>query len=385
MKKLAVGLVVLAAAAALFLALAPGIVERSLNTVTAIELPEPSDEARAMHAAATVIDLHGDTLLWQRSILEAADRGHIDLPRLKAGNVALQVLGSVTKSPRGLNYERNAGDSDTLVALAIVQRQPVRTWRSPFERSMWHAERLERAAAASPELVTVRTVADLDALMAARAAGERMVGGLMAAEGLHNLEGDAGNLQRLFDAGYRMAGLTHFFDNALAGSMHGVDKGGLTPFGRDIVMRMERLGMIVDLAHLSAAAVDDVLDMATKPVVVSHGGVRALCPTNRNLSDAQLRRIARTGGIIGIGYWPGAVCGTEPERIAAAMRHVRDLVGIDHVALGSDFDGSVEVAFDTSRLAVVTQALLDAGFSEPEVRQVLGGNALRVFRETLPP
>lgn len=385
MKKLAIALAVLLVAAALFFALAPGIVERSLNRVTAIDLADPSPETQALHAVATIVDLHGDTLLWQRSILEAAERGHIDLPRLKAGNVALQVLGSVTKSPRGLNYERNAGDTDTLFALAIAQRQPLRTWRSPFERSMWHASRLDRAAAASPDLVTVRSVSDLDALLAARAAGARTVGGLMAAEGLHNLEGDAGNLQRLFDAGYRMAGLTHFFDNALAGSMHGVEKGGLTPFGRDIVARMESLGMIVDLAHLSSAGIDDVLDMATKPVVVSHGGVRALCPNNRNLSDAQLRRIAATGGIIGIGYWPGAVCGTEPRRIAAAIRHVRDLVGIDHVALGSDYDGTVEVSFDTSQLSVVTQALLDAGFSVSEVKQVLGGNAVRLFRETLPP
>ena len=368
-----------------FFGLMPGLVERSLNTVVPAELAPPSPGAQALHRSATVVDLHGDTLLWQRDLLEAADRGHIDLPRLKAGNVALQVFGSVTKSPRGLNYERNAGDSDTLVALAIVQRQPVRTWRSPFERSIWHAERLERAAAASPDLVTVRSVSDLDALLTARAAGAPVVGGLMAAEGLHNLEGDAANLQRLFDAGYRMAGLTHFFDNQLAGSMHGIDKGGLTAFGRDVVRRMEALGIAIDLAHLSAAAIDDVLDLATKPVVVSHGGVRALCPNNRNLTDDQVRRIAATGGVIGIGYWPGAVCGTEPARIAAAMRYVRDLVGIEHVALGSDYDGTVAVAFDTSRLAVLTQALLDAGFAPDEIRRVLGGNALRVLRETLPP
>ncbi|MEO1595485.1 MAG: dipeptidase [Pseudomonadota bacterium] len=385
MKKLAIALAVVAALAVLFFALAPGIVERQLNAVTPVDVPEPSTEANALHASATVIDLHGDTLLWQRSILEASDRGHVDLPRLQQGNVALQVLGSVTKSPKGLNYDSNAGDSDTLVALAIVQRQPLRTWRSPFERSMWHAQRLDAAAERSENLMTVRTVRDLEVLLEARADGVPLVGGLMAAEGLHNLEGDVDNLQRLFDAGYRMAGLTHFFDNRLAGSMHGIEKGGLTPFGRNIVTRMESLGMIVDLAHLSPAAVDEVLDMATRPVVVSHGGVKALCPNNRNLTDAQLRRIAKTDGIIGIGYWPGAVCGLEPARIAAAIRHVRDLVGIDYVALGSDYDGTVEVAFDTSRLALVTQALIDAGFSESEIRQVLGGNALRVFRKTLPP
>src|SRR3546814_6342207 len=98
-----------------------------------------------------------------------------------------------------------------------------------------------------------------------------------------------------------MAGLTHFFDNKLAGSMHGLKKGGLTPFGRQVVRRMEEKGMIVDLAHLSHAGVADVLAMAHRPVVSSHGGVQATCRVNRNLSDAEIRGVAATGGLVGIG------------------------------------------------------------------------------------
>lgn len=371
-------------AGVLFFAFAPGYVEQQFNRKVVANYATPGAAAQQLHANATVVDLHGDTLLWQRSILDSASRGHIDLPRLQQGNVALQVLSSVTKSPKGLNYDGNASDSDTLIALAIAQRQPLATWFSPFERSMWHARKLMRAAADNQDLVQIRTVTELDALLATRATGSRVVGGMLSIEGLHNLEGDSTNLQKLFDAGFRMAGITHFFDNRLAGSMHGIDKGGLTPFGRETVAEMERLGMIVDLAHLSPAGIDDVLAMVTKPVVVSHGGVQALCKVNRNLTDSQIRRIAATGGVIGIGYWAGAVCGTSPAQVAAAMKHVRDLVGIEHVALGSDFDGAVRVSFDTSEIVLVTDALKQAGFTDAEVAAVLGGNALRVFRATLP-
>ena len=143
--------------------------------------------------------------------------------------------------------------------------------------------------------------------------------------------------------------------------------------------------MIVDIAHCSHACVRDVVAMATRPVVSSHGGVQATCPVNRNLTDAEIRGLASTGGVIGIGYWPGAVCDTSPPAIVAAMAHVRDLVGIEHVALGSDFDGSVTTGFDTAQLVQVTQALMDAGFSDQEIRAVMGGNALRVLEDGLQP
>ena len=217
------------------------------------------------------------------------------------------------------------------------------------------------------------------------ALGAPTMGALLSIEGLQNLEGKAENLDKLYKAGFRMAGITHFFDNELAGSMHGLKKGGLTPFGRDIVRRMEAKGMIVDIAHCSRQCVTEILAMARRPVVSSHGGVQATCKVNRNLSDEHIRGVAKTGGIIGIGYWDAAVCDTSPKAIAAAMKHVRDLVGIQHVALGSDYDGATTVRFDTSKLVQVTQALLDAGFTPDEIRAAMGGNAVRVLRDGLQP
>lgn len=380
----ALALVMIAALA--FFALAPGIVERGMNKVVATTLPSVTPLTRALHAGLQIADLHEDTLLWKRGLLDRSAQGQVDLPRLQEGNVALQVFSSVTKTPKGQNYYANTANTDNITMLAVAQLQPVRTWNSLLERSLFHAQKLDRAAAASGgALRVIHTPAQLDRLLADRAAGKRAVGGLLSIEGLHNMEGKFENIDRLYAAGFRMAGLTHFFDNELAGSMHGVAKGGLTPLGRRTVRRMEQLGMIVDIAHASHRSVGEILAMARRPVVSSHGGVQAVCKVNRNLTDAEIRGVARTGGVIGIGYWDAAICGTEPAKVAAAIAHVRDLVGIDHVGLGSDFDGAVTTGFDTAQLVHVTQALVDRGFTPDEIRKVMGGNVLRVLRGGIAP
>jgi membrane dipeptidase len=369
-----------------FFGFLPGYIEASMNQIDGKPLPKVSAEAQALHKTLTIVDLHSDTLMWKRDMLDKADRGHMDLPRLEAGNVALQVFSSVSKTPKGQNYDANGADSDNITLLTFAQLQPVRTWTSLLERSLWHASKLDRAVKADNDLSKVTKPEDVGVIEARRKIkGSSQVGAMLSIEGLQNLEGKAANLDKLYKAGFRMAGLTHFFDNELAGSMHGTKKGGLTPFGRDIVRRMEVKGMIVDIAHCSQACVTEILAMARRPVVSSHGGVQATCKVNRNLSDEHIRGVAKTGGIIGIGYWDAAVCDTSPKAIAAAMKHVRDLVGIQHVALGSDYDGATTVRFDTSQLVQVTQALMDAGFTPDEIRAVMGGNALRVIRAGLVP
>jgi membrane dipeptidase len=363
----------------------PGQIDRSQNKVVPVAL-NITPAAQALQSTLDVADMHADSLLWKRDLLARSDRGHIDLPRLSEGHYALQVFSSVTKSPKGQNYDSNGADSDTIRSLAIVDLQPLRTWTSLLERSLWHAEKLRTFAERSHgRLRLIRTASDIDRLLADRQNGDQAVGGMLSIEGLQDIEGNIANLDVLYAAGFRMAGLTHFFDNDVAGSMHGLGKGGLTPLGRQAVRRMEALGIIVDLAHASHATVADVLAMATRPVVFSHGGVQATCKVNRNLTDDEITGIARTGGLIGIGYWKGAICSTNPQDAARAIAHVRDLVGIDHVGLGSDFDGSTTTGFDASQVVAVTQALLDGGFPEADIRKVMGGNVLRVLRAGLAP
>ncbi len=387
MRRWLIGILLVVAVAALaFFALAPGMLERGMNQIDGKPLPTVSERAKALHRTLTIVDLHSDTLLWKRDFLDRADRGHMDLPRLEDGNVALQLLASTTKSPKGQNYDANSAETDNITSLVIAQLQPVRTWNSLLERSLWHAEKLHRAVAASSgKLRAVTTPENLDALLAERRGKVPPVGAMLSIEGLHGLEGKLANLDKLYAAGFRMAGLTHFFDNDLAGSMHGLKKGGLTPVGRQVVETMEAKGMIVDIAHCSNACVADILKIARRPVVSSHGGVQATCKVNRNLSDEQIKGVAATGGLIGIGYWDAAVCDTSPASIAKAMKHVRDLVGISHVALGSDYDGATTVRFDTSKLVQVTQALIDAGFSDDEIRAAMGGNSIRVLKAGLVP
>lgn len=385
-KRIWIPATLIAAAAVGFFGYAPAYVEGSMNQIDGKPLIAVSDEAKALHKTLTIIDLHSDTLMWNRDLNNSVSRGHMDLPRLQEGNVALQLFSSVTKTPKNQNYDGNGADTDNITLLTIAQLQPVKTWSSLVERSLYHAQKRDAAVAGSNGAIkAVDTAAQFDALLAARQADKPAVGAMLTIEGLQNLEGKAANLDRLYDAGFRMAGLTHFFDNELAGSMHGLKKGGLTPFGRDIVKRMESKGMIIDIAHLSHTGVAEVLAMATRPVVSSHGGVQATCKVNRNLTDEEVRGVAKTGGVIGIGYWDGALCDTSPRAAAKAMKHVRDLVGIEHVALGSDYDGATTVRFDTSQLVQVTQALMDEGFTPAEIRAVMGENALRVIRAGLVP
>jgi microsomal dipeptidase-like Zn-dependent dipeptidase len=181
-----------------------------------------------------------------------------------------------------------------------------------------------------------------------------------------------------------MIGLQHFFDNDLGGSLHGVHKGGLTPFGVQAVRAIEDQGMIVDVAHSSDKVVADVLHIARRPFVVSHTGVRGTCNTPRNLSDERMKAIAAKGGLIGIGFWDGAVCDISPKGVARALRYAVDLVGIDHVALGSDYDGTTTVSFDASESAALVQAMLDKGFTDEEIRKVCGGNQIRFMLDNLP-
>jgi membrane dipeptidase len=389
MKKIALALVgLIAIAVAAFLIFGPAWFEKQTNMVDGQPLPEIRAEAQRLHDSLMIVDLHGDTLLWKRRITDSADYGHIDLQRMQEGNVGLQIFSSVTKTPRGQNYDSNSADTDNITLLAITQLQPMRTWFSLLERQLYHAEKLDRAVKGSAgALAKISNAADVDGLTEFRARQNSPIGVMFSAEGLQTLEGERKNLQKLYDAGMRMAGLVHFFDNELAGSMHGEKKGGLTDFGRTVVRDMEKMGIIVDIAHSSHDSVADILKMARRPVVSSHGGVQAVCGVNRNLTDAEIRGVAATGGVIGLGYWDGAMCDTDPKTVAKAVKHVRDLVGIEHVALGSDFDGAVTTRFDTSGIVQITQALIDAGFTEAEIRAVMGLNALRVIKagiEALP-
>jgi microsomal dipeptidase-like Zn-dependent dipeptidase len=253
------------------------------------------------------------------------------------------------------------------------------------ERALHQARKLHDYASRSEgKLVLVESREDLSQYLTRRAGSRDLTAGFLGVEGAHALDDDLSNIDVLFDAGIRMMAPTHFFDTKLGGSAHGEGKGGLTDMGREMIRRMEAKRMILDLAHASPKLIDDALAVATRPVVVSHTGVKGTCDNQRNLSDDAIRGIARTGGVIGIGHWETAVCGRDGRAIAKAIRHVVDLVGIEHVGLGSDFDGAVTTPFDTTGLVEIVDGLLQEGFSENEIASAMGGNVLRLLLENLP-
>ena len=369
----------------IFLPVIPGQTETSLNRV--VQRPPYRGSARAaeLHRTLVIADLHADTLLWDRDLLTRGRLGHVDVPRLVEGNTAVQAFTVVTKVPRGMNIDRNDGDSDAVLPLVIAQWWPPRTWWSLKERALHQARRLDRAAARSGgTLSVIRSARDLQDYLERRRTNPGTTAGFLGIEGAQALEAGAEDLDVLFDAGFRMMSFTHFFDTFAGGSASGEAKTGLTGAGRDVLRRMEARGMIVDLAHASPALVDDILAAAAKPVVVSHTGVTATCDNNRNLTDAQLGRLAANGGIIGIGYFEAAVCEISAASIARAIRHTADVAGVEHVALGSDFDGATVTPFDASGLVLITEALLAEGFSEQDVRLIMGGNVVSLLLRLLP-
>ena len=370
---------------AAFLVEVPRLVDEEQNKVVKKPPYAASERALNLHKELTIADLHADSLLWGRDLLQRNTYGQVDIPRLADGNVALQVFSLPTKAPRGLNIESNEDKGDEIFWLAMVDRWPPKTWNSLTERALYQARRLHQFAQGSRGgFVVIENSADLSSYLERRRLNGRLTAGLLSVEGAHALDGKLENLDVLYRAGYRMMSPSHFFDNDIGGSAAGVHKTGLTEKGREWVRQMEARHMIVDLAHASAKTVEDVLAMASRPLVVSHTGVKGTCNNNRNLSDDQIRAVAANGGLIGIGYWSTATCGTDARAIVKAMRYVSDRVGVEHVALGSDFDGAVTAPFDTTGLVEITDAMLEAGYSEPEIRMIMGENVVRFLRANLP-
>jgi membrane dipeptidase len=324
---------------------------------------EPWDpRALSLHRRAVVVDAHADTVLALerdgRGLRERSERGHVDLPRLREGGVDLQVFA--------LFVEPAYKPDRALPRLLHLWDRLVRELR-----------------AAGPAVRVCRTVEDLATL------GDGVVGAVLSVEGGEAIGTDLALLRVLHALGVRAMGLTWNERNQLAdGAGEWRAQGGLTEFGRRVVAEMNRLGMVVDVSHLAERGFWDTLSVSRAPVVASHSCARALCDHPRNLSDAQIVALARQGGVIGINFFPEFLdadpARADVRRVVEHIEHVADLVGPDHVGLGSDYDGigrTPQGLEDVTRLPAITDLLLRRGWQEPDVLKVLGGNFLRVFGE----
>ncbi|OZG72514.1 peptidase M19 [Hahella sp. CCB-MM4] len=369
---------------ALFFGVVPELVDHIANSRLPGDPKVVSPSVESLHKDLFISDLHSDALLWGRDLSKGYNRGHTDLPRLIQGNVALQGFSVVTKVPFGLNLQSNDSQNDMIFWLGVSQTWSTKALGSLFGRAERAANRLQSLADSQTDFFLIRSRQDLQDYLDTRKIDQKILAGWLTLEGAQALEGNLNNLDRLYDLGYRMIAPTHFFDTEIAGSAHGVAKGGLTPLGRQWVKAMEEKSMIIDLAHASRQTIAEVLEMSTRPVIVSHTGVKGTCDNNRNLSDQQLRAIAEKGGIIGIGFWPVAVCGNSVDAIAGAIRYAVGIAGEEHVALGSDFDGAVATPISAPEMDQLTQSLLDAGLSQETIAKVMGDNVKNFLLKYLP-
>ena len=364
----------------------PPMIDRNMNLVTDhLPFKVPND-VKEFHKTLIIGDWHADSTLWNRNLIREYDYGHVDIPRLQRGNVAIQMFTTVTKSPAGQNYNRNESDArDNITALAIVQRWPIKTWTSLFERAVYQSNKIHELALNDPNnFMLITSQQDIKILLSRRLNNPEIIGGLIGTEGSHALDGELSNIEKLYDRGFRMMSLQHFFDNQLGGSLHGTSNMGLTEFGNKAILEMLRLKIIIDVSHSSENVVKDVLKITNKPIVVSHTGFDGYCKSPRNISDSLMIEIANKGGLIGVGFWDAAVCDNTPKAVAEAIFYGVGLIGADHVSLGSDFDGTITPGFDTSELEAITYELLKLGLSKPSIRKVMGGNMLKFLQQNLP-
>lgn len=366
--------------------LVPELLDKKLNRVTTPAPYFASEKARSLYNSLEFVsDLHSDVLLWDRDINQQHQHGHQDIPRMIQANVALQAFTIVNKVPWGLNFDQNSGDSDQLSIPFILQGRPIKSWFSLPQRVLAQSQDLKDFSRESKgKLVVIKNQQGFKRYIESRKTNKDVTAAFLGIEGAQALEGKLSNLDLFYQAGVRMIGLTHFFDNEVGGSAHGVKKLGLTEFGRALIPEMEKKGIFVDLSHASPKLIDDTLAIANKPILISHTGVKGTCNNVRNLSDQHLKQIAATGGLVGIAMFEKAICGNTAKAIAESITYTVELIGPKHVALGSDFDGAIEAVFDVTGLVQIVDELLILGMDEDDIKLVMGENVKRILLEYLP-
>lgn len=360
-------------------------IEKRVNKIEGALDEKASKKAQDFHSTLFIADLHADSLFSCRNLLQRHSTGHMDIPRLIEGNIRLQVFGVPTLIPLFPNIKRNSSKIELTGFLAFLQHWPVKTWYSQKNRAYYQAEKLHQLEAKSKGTLTIiKTSEQLEAYHRRAMKETDAAAGILMLEGAHLIHTVPDDLEALYEGGFRIIGITHFTDNHFGGSAHGVEKGGLTELGREAVKHMEALHMIIDLAHASSALMDEVLKISSRPVLVSHTGVRGCINNPRNLSDEQLKAVASTGGLIGIGFWEQAAGQEGAKSIVASIKYASQLVGVQHIALGSDFDGGVTMPFDAAGMVHITEELMKQGFSTKEICMIMGENALRFLMNGLP-
>jgi membrane dipeptidase len=359
------------------------IVDAAVNR-TALPGPLPATGAAlALHRRAPIVDLVIGTALFRDTFVEPSGRGHVDLPRLRAAGVNIVGLTVATRFPnlrgtlsgwhfRSLGLPAAQASSDLAIAEWLIGR--IRRW----------------CAESGGGLRLIETAADLAAAL--EPGGP--VGVLIGVQGGHALEGDAANVARLGDLGVRMLAPAHVMDNALVGSGTGRRAGRLSDHGREVIAALEEAGVMVDLAHMSVAGIEETLPLLRRPFVLSHTGLadvaggrsrwRRYSPATRNIPASLAGEVGAAGGLVGILLSTELLGGSTLDAFVRTVRLAVESAGGQNVALGSDMDGALRMLADAADLPALTGALLMPAVPSSLVEAIVGGNAVRLLRAVLP-
>jgi len=335
-----------------------------------------TERARQIHFSGLLFDGHND-LPWEirengNSSFDQVDISlpqpemHTDIPRLRRGGLKAQFWSVYVPAETD---ESGEALLQTLQQIGIVE------------------DMLQRY----PETFELASTAD-DIL---RISNSGKVASMMGIEGGHCIAGSFGNITRLYDRGCRYMTLTHSKSTAWADSATDEPRhGGLTEFGKGVVREMNRVGMLVDLSHVSPAVMKQAIEISSAPIIFSHSSAAAINDHPRNVPDDVLRRLPENGGMVMVNFFSKFVIPTDQRNandeargsihdVIDHIEHIIKIAGVAHVGIGSDFDGVPRLPNqleDVSKYPLVTQALLDRGYTENEIHAILGGNILRVLR-----
>ena len=335
-----------------------------------------SERAHNLHFNSFVVDTHCDTLMkvcnsWNArarklknldapyDLSKEYDSLHLDIPKMKAGGHNLQFFA--------------------------VYLEPQYKPFGSLKRTLQGFDAFFDMLNNNPEVMLVKSYED-----AIKAQEANSLAGLLSIEGGEALEGDLSVLRMLYKLGLRCIGLTWNQRNRIAeGVGDCVSGGGLTTFGRELIAEMNKLGVIVDVSHLSEPGFWDVIKYSTKPIIASHSNARAICDHPRNLTDEQIKALAKNGGVMGMNFClPFVNSGDKVtiEHMLDHVDHIINLVGPDHIGIGSDYDGigaAPEGLENVTKFPNLTEGLIKRGYSDEVIKKFLGENYLRVLKNTL--
>ncbi|MBN2334332.1 dipeptidase [Candidatus Bathyarchaeota archaeon] len=342
---------------------------------------EQTERAKALHRDSLVVDTHNDTVLHlikappfitsgegayppRRTLGERSEHGQIDIPRIMEGGVDCLLFAMYVSPLHTARLRRLVQMLDTFAA-EVDQNQ-------------------DRIAVATNHREIMKTIKD------------GKIAAVITVEGGEPLEGSIEALRTIYRLGVRSLTLTHFPRNEL-GDGSGADSGShLTEFGGEVVSEMNRLGMLVDISHLNETGFWDVIERSSDPVIATHSNCKALCSHHRNLKDDQIKALAEKGGVMNLSFCGGFIkdgVGFDPEAVKKVtihdwldhLDHAVELVGASHVGIGSDLDGGCGFPGldNITRFPSLTEGMVSRGYSDDDIRKILGANDLKLFKKVL--